>query len=103
MISKFLSILFIGGVCLNFKSLFKLRHQFVVIIKNEEIIKSHILMMKPIDKCLSNICLSDAGLTSIRRGKLIKVGGIRWARVNMSENWTRAKGSVDVSVEGFGP
>ena len=33
--------------------------------------------------------LSDAGLTSIRKGKLIKAGGIKhWAGANMSENWT---------------
>ena len=33
--------------------------------------------------------LSDTRLTLIRKGKLIKAGGIRrWARANMSEDWT---------------
>ena len=52
----------IGGVCLNSGSLFKLRHQLVIIIKKGEIIESRILMMKPIDSVYDLICiLSDVG------------------------------------------
>ena len=75
----------------------------VVIIKKGEIVESRILMMKPIDSIYDLICvLSDAGCFD--QDETIKAGKIMLCQRKTCQKIGRwVGGTVDVSIEGFGP